>query len=378
MMKIPFNRPVPVGNEEKYLIESLNSQKWSGRGPKTIQLEKLFKEKTHSKHAFFVTSCSSALELSCLLSGIGPGDEVILPSFGFVSAANAVILRRAKPVFADIDLNTWNLSAATVEPLIGSKTKDILTVHYGGSTAGVDDLRKICESRKIFFIEDAAQSLGASRGKLPVGPTPWTSCFSLHDTKNISSGEGGIIATDSAELASRIEIMIEKGTNRQKFFRGEVDKYTWVDVGSSYVASDLLAAVGLAQLEKLEIITQRRMAIYQQVREALGDFGGRISWQQFPKEIIPNGHVLAFRVDTERRDQILSDLKSHGISATFHYVPLHEAPFAKAIGVDQSSLQNTFKVSYGLVRLPIFYDMTDKECAYLIEKTRSVLESRLS
>lgn len=378
MDKIPFNWPKALGNEEKYLLEALHSGKWCGRGAKTLALEKRAKEITKAKHCFFVTSCTSALELSCLVAGIKEGDEVILPSFGFVSAANAVVLRGGRPVFADIDLDTWNLSLETVEPLVSKKTKAIITVHYAGSGAGVEELREVCERRGVFLIEDAAQSLGAKRNGAVIGPTPWTTCFSLHETKNIVCGEGGLIMTDDEDLAGRLEIQIEKGTNRQKYFRGQVDKYTWVDVGSSYIASDLLAAVALAQLEKIEEITRRRLEIYNRYREGLDTMGGKLRWQSFPAGIQHNGHIAAVCMNPKIRPEALKQIRESGVEAAFHYVPLHDAPFAKENGfVPEQDLPNTRLISDGLIRLPLWYGMSDQQVNRVMEVVGNVFKRLL-
>jgi dTDP-4-amino-4,6-dideoxygalactose transaminase len=379
LVKVPFSRPAIVGNEEKYIVEALHSPKWCGRGSKTLELEALVKKTLDVKHAFFLTSCSAALEVSCLLSDVGPGDEVIVPSFGFVSAANAVALRGAKPVFADIEMDTWNISARTVRPLITPKTKAVIMVHYNGLAAGVDELRELCREKSLFLIEDAAQSLGAKMNGAFIGPTPWTACFSLHDTKNLTSGEGGLLVTDSEELAGRIEILIEKGTNRQRFFRGQVDKYTWVDIGSSYIGADLLAAVGLAQLEKISEITDRRRQIWATYSRMLENFRPKVILQTEIAGFETNGHVAGFLVDTERRGEILSQLQSEGVGATFHYVPLHDSPYAKKLGSTGSfDLPNTRRVSEGLIRLPIFYSMTEAEVQFVTNKTAEVLETYLS
>lgn len=377
-MSIPFNFPSIIGNEEKYLIEALRSGKWAGRGPKTLLLEKMVKEKCQVKHAFFVTSCSSALEVGCLLAQIKPGDEVIIPSFGFVSAANAVLVAGGKPVFAEIDLNTWNITRKSVEQCITSKTRAIMPVHYAGSTAGIDEIRDLCKTKGFFLIEDAAQSLGAKRNGQPIGSTPWALCFSLHDTKNVTCGEGGLICTDNDDLASKIEIIIEKGTNRQRFFRGQVDKYTWVERGASYIASDLLAAIALGQMEKLEDITQKRLAIYNKYKDSLSRFTHKIIWQKFSPEIEHNGHIAAFLVDPKKRDVILTELKEKGVSALFHYIPLHDAPYAKEKGFTPAKeLPISKKVSDGLVRLPLFYTMTDHDVDQVLQITTEVLEKNL-
>lgn len=367
-----------VGNEEKYLLESLRSGKWSGRGPKTLAIEKLIKEKCNAKHAFFVTSCTSALEVSCLVAGLRPGDEVIIPSFGFVSAANAVLAAGAKPIFADIDEKTWNLSRKTVEHHITPKTKAVITVHYAGSSEGVEELKKLCNENNVFFIEDAAQSLGAYRNGQPIGATSGTLCFSLHETKNISCGEGGFVLTDNDHLAEKIEIIIEKGTNRQRFFRGQVDKYTWVERGSSYVASDLLAAIALAQIEKMEEITAKRISIEKKYREGLSKFNKSILWQSVSHEITTNGHIAGFLMDPQKRDKVLQELKDNGVMALFHYIPLHDSPYAKEHGFDPSKdLPNTRKVSESLVRLPIYFSMKDSDVEKVIQITSQVLTNNL-
>lgn len=373
-MEIPFYKMAIVGNEEKYLLEALRSGKWSGRGPKTRILEERIKEICGVRHAYFVTSCSSALEVSCLAARLKPGDEVVMPSFSFVSAANAVLTAGAKPVFADVDLETWNLSAETAKAAITARTRAILTIHYGGSTAGVDELRDLCQQKNFFLIEDAAQSLGAKRKGKPVGATPWAACFSLHETKNISSGEGGFITTDSDDLAQKIEIHIEKGTNRQKFLRGQVDKYTWVDRGSSYVASDLLAAVGLGQIEKLDFITERRLEICERYKKGLAALDNIITWQKVPEGVQTNGHVAAFRVEAARRDEVLAALKQAGVQALFHFVPLHDSPYSRENGLaPRVDLPHTRVISDGLVRLPLYHTMTNSQVDVVIEKTTGTL-----
>ncbi len=363
-----------VGNEEKYLLEALYSGQWVGRGPKTLALEKLAARSCGAKHAFFVTSGTAALEVATLLAQLRPGDEVITPSFAFVSSANAIALRGAKPVFADIDKDLWNITTETVEPLLTKKTKAILPVYYGGSSAGADGLRDICKKNNLFFIEDAAQALGAKRDGKLIGSTEYVTCFSLHATKNLSSGEGGLVMTDSDELARRIEIQIEKGTDRQQFFRGQIDKYRWVDIGSSFIASDLLAAVGLGQIEKMMEVTEKRKAICARIQSALKKFEGLISFQVIPKNIETNGHALGFTINSEIRDQILSQYKSLGVQAIFHYVPLHDSPYARTQGfVPGEDLKNTRAISEGLVRLPIYYSMTDQEVDFIISSSEKIL-----
>jgi dTDP-4-amino-4,6-dideoxygalactose transaminase len=254
-----------------------------------------------------------------------------------------------------------------------------MPVHYAGSSAGIEELRSLCKKRNLFLIEDAAQSFGAKRLGKPVGGTSHVTCFSLHDTKNIAAGEGGLIATDSDELAGQIEIQIEKGTNRQRFFRGQVDKYTWVDLGSSYIASDLLAAVALGQIEKVKEVTARRQVICQKFQKGLADFSPHISFQKVPAEIETNGHIAGFVIDPKMRGKVLTDLKAAGVQALFHYVPLHDAPYAKERGYTPSAdLENTRWVSEGLVRLPVYYSMTDEEFEFALQATRQVLRNTLN
>ncbi len=377
-MNIPFNTMTPVGNEEKYLVESLRSGRWCGRGPMTLALEKLAREKCGAKHAFFVTSCTSAMEVACLVANLKPGDEVIIPSFGFVSAANAVLLTGAKPVFADIDASTWNLSRATVEKCLTEKTKAVLSVHYAGSSAGVEDIRKLCLEKNFFFIEDAAQSFGAKRNGKPIGSTPWATCFSLHETKNVSCGEGGFIMTDSDDLAHKIEIVIEKGTNRQRFFRGQIDKYTWVERGGSYIASDLLAAVALAQMEKLDEITARRQQLEKKYKSELQKFSDKIQWQVLPANVETNGHIVAFTVAMEIRDKVLTELKASGVGAVFHYIPLHDAPYAQETGLAPDHvLPNSTHLSESLIRMPIYYSLTDSQLEEVLKITQEILVNNL-
>jgi dTDP-4-amino-4,6-dideoxygalactose transaminase len=373
-MQVPFNTVLPIGNEEKYLIESLRSGKWCGRGPMTLTLEKQVKNKLGVKHAFFVTSCSSALEVGCLVAGLKPGDEVIIPSFGFVSAANAVLAAGAKPVFADIDQGTWNISVETVKKVVTPKTRAVLPVHYAGSSAGMGELHSFCREGELFLIEDAAQSLGSKREGKFIGPTPWVACFSLHETKNISCGEGGLITTDSDNLAEKIEIIIEKGTNRQRFFRGQVDKYTWVERGGSYIASDLLAAVALAQFEKLDAITARRLEIAKKYHSALSEFEEVISWQKVPNGIEVNGHIVAFKVRQEIRDQVIADLKEQGIGAVFHYIPLHNSPYAQALDLmPEKALPQSVELSECLIRIPVFNTMGDEQVQFACDVISKVL-----
>lgn len=377
-MKIPYSRPAIIGNEEKYVMETLQSGKWSGRGLRTTGLESLVRNMFSVKHAFFVTSGTSALEVGAILSGVGSGDEVIVPSFGFTSTVNCIVGRGATPVFADIDPETWNLSVETVEPLITPKTKALVPIHYAGSVSGIQGLRDLCAKNEIFLIEDAAQSVGARWKGRPVGSTQDVTCFSLHDTKNVAAGEGGLVCTDNDDLALRAEIIIEKGTDRQKFLRGQVDKYSWVDYGSSYVASEILASVALAQIEKLNLITERRVQIWNHYKDVLGSFEGRISFQSFDEGVEHNGHIFGFCVPVEKRDAILADLNASGVGATFHYVPLHSSSYSKKMGwMPGRSLPHTDNLSNSLIRLPIYWSLREPEVHWVSEMTRKILNHHL-
>jgi dTDP-4-amino-4,6-dideoxygalactose transaminase len=374
---IPFNKPDMGEAEKQAVLAALGTGYIGGNGPVSRELEARLEELFGVKHAQLTTSCSDALELAMMSMGVGPGDEVIMPSMTFVSTANAVIRERGRPVFADIEADTFNLDPACVEQLITPATRGIVPVHYAGQGCDMVAINELAEARGLWVVEDAAQGVGALFEGQYLGTIGDVGCYSFHATKNISCGEGGAFLTDDDDIARRAEIIREKGTNRSAFLRGEVDKYTWVDVGSSFIPSDLLSALALAQLDRLGEITDRRVAIWQRYYDELGPLAetARIVLPRIDRRATINGHIFAFRtVPPERRDELLRALRQRGIQATFHYVPLHSSPFARRHLAPILDLPVTDLVSRSLVRLPIYSRLTDDEQTYIIETLYDLCE----
>ncbi len=367
---IPFTKPDIGEQERKAILAALEAGQVGGNGPISRQLEARLQEMLDIRYVQLTTSCSDALELAMMALKIGPGDEVIMPSMNFVSSANAVIRERARPVFADIDINTFNIDPNHVEQLITPATRGIIPVHYAGQGCDMVAIMEIAQAHHLWVVEDAAQGMGALYDGQYLGTFGDIGCYSFHVTKNISCGEGGAFLTNDDEIARRAEIIREKGTNRSAFLRGEVDKYTWVDVGSSFIPSDLLAALALAQLERLTEITSRRLAIWHRYYEELLPLAGmgQIILPQLDARATLNGHIFAFRTNSaERRDQLLQALRQRNIQATFHYVPLHSAPYAQLHLRPVPHLPVTDLVSSSLVRLPLYSTLTSDEQSYIIE-----------
>jgi dTDP-4-amino-4,6-dideoxygalactose transaminase len=351
---IPFHAPWFDGREIEALREAL-AGRVAGDGPLGRRVEALLAERMGAERVLLTTSGTHALELALLALGIGPGQEVICPSFTFVSSANAVLRARARPVFAEIEETTLGLDAADVERRLTPRTAALLPVHYAGIAPDMEALLDVARRHGLRVVEDAAQGIGAAWRGHALGTIGDAGCLSFHETKNVTCGEGGALVVSDPELARRAEIGREKGTNRAAFLRGEVDKYTWVAEGSSYVLSDLLAAVLLAQLAKLDEIRERRAAVVARYREALAGWA-RERGVRLPPELpdrTPNHHIFYLLYPDERlRDQALRALRARGVAATFHYVPLHSSPHARAIGVD-ASLPVTDRVAGTLLRLPL-------------------------
>ena len=361
---IPFNRPPITGRELSFLKEAIERRELSGDGHFTKQCEAWIGERLKSGRALLTHSCTGALEMAAILADLAPGDEVIMPSFTFVSTANAVVLRGAVPVFVDIRPDTLNLDERLVEAAMTPRTKAIFVVHYGGVCAEMDVFSDIAARHRLLLVEDAAQALLATyRGRL-AGTLGDVACFSFHASKNIVSGEGGALVTDRDDLAERAAVIREKGTNRARFLLGLVDKYTWTDLGSSYVPSELVAAFLYAQLEDADAITAERRAIWQHYHEAFADIEARDIGVRRP--IVPahcghNGHLYYLLLpDRDRRDAMISSLRAQGITAPFHYVPLHSSDagrrFSRAVGM----LAHTDDVSDRLIRLPMWAGMRDE------------------
>jgi dTDP-4-amino-4,6-dideoxygalactose transaminase len=361
---IPFNKPAYVPEETEYIQKALGSAHLSGDGDFTKKCSAWFEQGMGIPRALLTTSCTHALELSALLLDIQPGDDVIVPSFTFVSTVNAFVLRGAKPVFADIRRDTLNLNEATLEGLLSEKTKAILPVHYAGVGCEMDSIISIAHSRNIPVVEDNAHGLfGKYRGR-GLGTFGVMASQSFHETKNLSCGEGGALLINDPQYAERAEIIREKGTNRSRFFRGQVDKYTWVDVGSSYLPSELLAAVLWAQMESAEKIQKRRGEIWTCYNTELTDWADKntIRLPYVPEHCQQPYHMFYLLMpNLDIRTRFISYMKESGILCVFHYLPLHLSDMGLKFGGKPGDCPVTVEVSDRLVRLPLFYNMTDAE-----------------
>lgn len=356
---LPFNRPSLVGRELEYIRQAVDSGHLSGDGQFTNKCH-LWLQDRISGHALLTHSCTAALEMAAIIADLKPGDEVILPSYTFVSTANAIALRGATPVFIDVRPDTLNIDECLIEDAITDHTRAIIAVHYAGVCAEMDAINEIARRHNLFVIEDAAQALLSSYKGRPAGSLSDAAAFSFHETKNVISGEGGALIVQSDKLAKRAEIIREKGTNRRQFFNGAVDKYTWVDIGSSYLPSELIAAFLFAQLEHAEAVTRRRVAICNTYREAFRDLesAGRVELPTLPEYCGFNGHMFYLLLrDLEDRSQFIAAMKAAGIVTPFHYVPLHTAPAGIKFGRLHGDMAVTNRQNERLVRLPIFWDL---------------------
>jgi dTDP-4-amino-4,6-dideoxygalactose transaminase len=367
---IPFNKPFLTGKEAHYLYQAVFSGKISGNGLFTKKCHDFFQSRFGFKKTLLTTSCTDALEMAAILINIEPGDEVIMPSYTFVSTANAFVLRGAKIVFADSESKTPNIDADRIEELISPRTKAIVVVHYAGIACDMDKISAIAKKHNLFVIEDAAQAIDSYYKKKPLGSFGQLAAFSFHETKNLTCGEGGMIVINDNTFCRRSEIIWEKGTNRSEFFRGEVNKYGWVDIGSSFLPSDILAAFLYAQLENLDDIQNRRKEIWTSYYTGLQalENKGLIKRPIIPEYGTNNAHMFyVVTNDIETRDALLSFLKENGILAVFHYISLHKSPFFSNKH-DGRNLINCDYYSDCLIRLPLFYELKNEEVNYIIEK----------
>lgn len=368
---IPFNKPPVIGSELAYLQNAINSGKLSGDSYYTKQCERWFEQHFGTPKALLTPSCTASLEMAAILLNIQAGDEVIMPSYTFVSTANAFALRGAKIVFVDIRPDTMNIDETKIEAAITSRTKVIVPVHYAGVACEMDSIMAIAAKHNLYVVEDAAQAVMAFYKGKPLGTIGHLGCYSFHETKNYSSGgEGGAILINDAKLVERAEIVREKGTNRSQFFRGQVDKYTWRDIGSSFLMSDLQAAYLAAQLEAAEQINQRRLSIWQQYFEAFSPLAAeqRIQLPQVPAECQHNAHMFYLKFkDLTERSAFIEWMKQKDILAVFHYIPLHSSPAGQQFGTFYGEDQYTSVESDRLVRLPLFYNMSEAELRLVIE-----------
>ena len=377
---IPFNKQHIFGPELDYVRDAFDQGKVSGDGKYTGLCKSFLEERLQVRHALLTTSGTHALEMAALLADIGPGDEVIMPSYTFVSTANAFVLRGAKPVFCDIREDNLNMDESLIERLVTERTKAVCPVHYAGVACDMDVIMDVADRHGLVVIEDAAQSIGAEYKGRPLGSIGHMSALSFHETKNVSCGEGGALLLRDDQHRDRAEILREKGTNRSQFFRGEIDKYTWVDVGSSYLPSDINAAFLWAQLERLDEISERRKEIsgrYRKGLQGLADDGAvRLPvMNDFAK---PNCHMFYLLANSlDARSELISHMNQRGVMAVFHYVPLHCSPFYRRSFGD-CELPVTEELSDRLVRLPLYFSLDDADVDRVVEAVRDffVLASR--
>jgi dTDP-4-amino-4,6-dideoxygalactose transaminase len=370
---IPFTRPGLLDAALPKIQEALASGKLSGDGAFCRRAERLLEDIVGTGRALVTTSCTHALEMSALLLDLAPGDEVIVPSFTFVSTVNAFVLRGARPVFADIRPDTLNLDEVQLEALVTSRTRGIVPVHYAGVACELDAITAIAERCGAAVIEDNAHGLFASYRGVALGSFGAMATQSFHDTKNVTCGEGGALLVNDAKLVERAEVIREKGTNRSRFFRGQVDKYTWVDVGSSYVMSDLLGALLVAQLEVRDEIQRRRARIWHRYMTELAEW---TEARGFRRPIVPDHcaqsfHMFYLLMPAQARTAFIDHLKARGVQAVFHYQSLHQSPMGLAHGGKPGMCPVTERVADELVRLPLYNDLTDADQSKVIDAVRS-------
>ena len=371
---INFNVPPFTGKEVEYMREAIENQKICGDGPFTKKCSEWIEKQTGTIKCLLTTSCTHATELAALLAQIEEGDEVILPSYTFVSTADAFVLRGAKAVFVDIRPDTMNIDETLIEDAITERTRAIAPVHYAGVGCEMDVIMDIARRHDLMVVEDAAQGIMASYKGKALGTFGEFGCFSFHETKNFSMGEGGALLIRDENYIETAEIFREKGTDRSKYYRGQIDKYRWQDYGSSYLPSDLNAAYLYAQLELAEEITQARIARWNQYWELLTPLKeeGRIELPYIPEYCTHNAHMFYIKTkDMEERTRLIEFLKERGVHAVFHYVPLHSAPAGKKYGRFHGEDRYTTKESDRLLRLPMFYKLTAEEVEYIVEQVKA-------
>lgn len=372
---IPFNVPPCIGKEEQYIKECISNHKICGDGEFTKKCNQWLIQNTGTKSALLTTSCTHALEMAALLIDIQPGDEVIMPSYTFVSTANAFVLRGAKIKFVDVRPDTMNINETLIESAITSKTKAIVPVHYAGVSCEMDLIMEIAKKYNLYVVEDAAQGVMSKYKGKALGSIGHLGCYSFHETKNYSSGEGGALLINDESLKERAEIIREKGTNRSKFYRGQIDKYTWVDIGSSYLPSELNAAYLWAQLEQADVINENRLKNYKQYYQGLKKLEdiGKIQLPVVPSHCDHNAHMFFIKTKSlEERTRLIEFLKQNNIMAVFHYIPLHSSPAGKEYGEMGKDVYTSLD-SERLVRLPMYYGLQDTN--KIIEKVVEFYEN---
>ena len=375
-MKIPYNKPYLTGKETKNIRKAIKAGKISGNGRFTALCHDFFKKKYGFRDVLLTTSCTHALEMAAILIDIQPGDEVIMPSYTFVSTANAFILRGAKIVFADSSAFHPNMATEGLEKLVTDKTKAIVPVHYAGMACDMDEIMRIADRHKLFVVEDAAQAIDSFYKGKPLGSIGHLSAFSFHETKNINAGEGGMLVINDEQFKKRAEIIWEKGTNRAEFFRGEVNKYGWVDIGSSWLPSEVTAAFLYAQLNCLEKIQSKRVRIWNLYYSLLKDLEGKyeLKLPRIPENATNNGHIFYLLTgNLETRTRLIARLRENGILAVFHYLSLHDSMYYKNKH-DGRPLPRCDYYSDCLVRLPLYYELSNREIRKICGVIREFFE----
>lgn len=363
MIPIPFNQPFVIDKEIDYIKEAIERGVIRGDGEFSAKCHNFLQENLPAKKALLTHSCTAALEMAAILAGIEAGDEVIMPSYTFVSTANAFVLRGGVPVFVDVKPETKNIDENLIEAAITSKTKAIVPVHYAGVACEMDKIMQIAKKHNLIIIEDAAQGVWSEYKGQKLGTIGDIGCFSFHETKNVISGEGGAIVINNDEFISRAEIIREKGTNRSQFFRGEVDKYTWVDVGSSYLPSDIIAAFLYSQLENIDKINAKRLQIWNEYHRFFEKYekAGFVKRPFVPQSCTHNAHMYYILFENlQKRSEFIAHLKANAINPVFHYIPLHSSPAGMKFGKTCGDMRATNQISDTLVRMPLFYGFCDE------------------
>lgn len=374
-MNIPFNKPYMTGKELWYISQAHTSGHLAGDGQFTKKCNAWLEQCLGCQKALLTHSCTAALEMAALLADIQPGDEVIMPSYTFVSTANAFVLRGGVPVFVDIRPDTLNIDEAKIEAAITPRTKVIVPVHYAGVGCEMDSIMDIARRHSLLVIEDAAQGIMSTYKGRPLGSIGHMAALSFHETKNIISGEGGALLINDPRFVDRAEVIREKGTNRSQFFRGQVDKYTWVDVGSSYLPGEVIAAFLWAQMEEADAINKRRLDIWANYHQRFADLerAGKVRRPTVPPECLHNAHMYYLLLPSlEQRSNLISHLHSKGINTVFHYIPLHSSPRGKTVGRTVGEMTNTDNTGDCLVRLPMWLGL-ENQLTNLISEVVSAL-----
>jgi len=378
MMNVPFNKPYMTGKELWYISQAHASGHLAGDGTFTKKCNAWLEQNIGSQKALLTHSCTAALEISAMLADIRAGDEVIMPSYTFVSTANAFVLRGAVPVFVDVRPDTQNIDETKIEAAITERTRAIVPVHYAGVACEMDTIMDIARRHNLLVIEDAAQGIMSTYKGRPLGSIGHMAALSFHETKNIISGEGGALLVNDPRFVARAEIIREKGTNRSQFFRGQVDKYTWVDVGSSYLPGEIMAAFLWAQMEEADMINRRRLDIWANYHQWFASLekAGKVQRPNIPRECVHNAHMYYLMFpDMEARSAVIARLKTRGIQTVFHYIPLHSSPIGKEMGRAADDMSNTDAAGDRLLRLPLWIGLEAQHADLIAEVVAAVNES---